>query len=187
METFDVFVEQFTHIANVSHWILRFLAVIGVIVFGIIKCIQSLRKDYFNGKKRCIIVSIVSIVIGGVSWFFNMGWIRFYMTLLLAPVIHSVIFFYMNLSAAKYFNKSKKIKRLNLFFIVTFLISHILAPDSPIGNDGGLVSLFGLINNAAFNGFAIFISMAAFIGHIVMLVMQIVEINKSKENVPENH
>lgn len=182
METTSFLVELLTYIGNASLWLLRLLAVIGLIVFGMIKCIQILKKDYFNGKKKYVIISIVSLVIGGLSWIFNMGWFRFFMTLLLVPVIHSVIFFYMNLSAAKYFDQSQKMKRLNLFFIVTFLISHILTPDFPIGNDGGMFSLFGLINNAMFNGLAIVISVTAFLGHIVMLVMQIAEINKMKKN-----
>lgn len=183
MERLSVFMELWNYIDNVSLWLLRFLAVIGLIVFGIIKCIQSVRKNYFSGKKRCVIVSMLSIAIGVASWFFNMGWFRFCLTLLLVPVIHSVIFFYMNLSAAKYFEKSPEIKKLNICFIVTFLIFYIIAPDFPIGNDGTMFFFFGLINNVVFTGFAILISAAALIGHIVVLLMQIAKINKTKKNL----
>ena len=179
--------ELLTSLADLSGRVVRFLIVIGVTTFCIIKCIRILRHDFFYEKKRCVIVSIVSLLIAGVSWVFNMGWLRFYLILQLVPLIHSVIFFYMNLLVAKHFDKSQKIKRLNLFFLISFLILYILMPDMPIGNDGGMFFLFGLIHHRMLNIFAIFTSITAFVGHIVLLVMQIAEMDKMKVNFIEKH
>ncbi len=159
------------------------ISIIGLIVFGIIKSIQFLRKNSFYGKTKMAILSIILILIVAVSWVINMGWFRFIMTILFVPFMHSIAFFLMNLYSAKYFDKSQKIKKLNLFYILTFLIFNIFMPDA--ADDGVSYFFFGLIHGSALSDIAYFIAIIAAISHVVLFVMQIVEIRKIKKTSSE--
>lgn len=155
------------------------LLVIGLIVYGIVKTIKVLKQNNFYGKKRTILMSIFYILIVIASWFLNMGWIRFFMTFLLIPFIHAVIFFLTNFFGSKYFDKSTKIKKLNLWFVISYLVAYFLMPDG--GDVGGMYFFFGLIHSNTLSGVANFISSVAGIAHIVLFVLQIVEMRKIKK------
>ena len=79
------------------------ISIIGLIVFGIIKSIQFLRKNSFYGKTKMAILSIILILIVAVSWVINMGWFRFVMTILFVPFMHSIAFFFNELIFGKVF------------------------------------------------------------------------------------
>ena len=163
---------------------IRLILVIGLIVFGIIKGIQFLRKNKFFGKTKTIILSIILILLVSISWVFNMGWLRIIMTILFIPIIHSVVFFFMNLCSARYFNESKRVKLLNVYFILTFLIAYFLMPDG--GDYGEMYFFFGLVHSDILSAIACFVSTMAFVGHIVLFVMQIIEIKKIMKNTKES-
>ncbi len=131
-----------------------------------------------KGKTKTRIRSIVSILIVASTWIFNMGWLR----LLFMPVIailHSVIFFCVNLYSADYFSKSRRIKVLNGIFVVTYLIAYVFMPDS---DDICSYVFWGFVNNENILNIAESISVVAFVGNIVTLVMQIVGIERIKKN-----
>ncbi len=156
------------------------LLVIGLIVLGIVKAIKTLKQNNFYCKKKTILMSLLYILIVIVSWFLNMGWIRFFMTFLLIPFVHAVVFFLTNFFATKYFDKSPKIRKLNFWFIISYLITYLLMPDG--GDYGGMYFFFGLIHSDTLAGIANFVSSVAGIAHIVLFVLQIVEIRKIKRN-----
>ncbi len=62
----------------------------------------------FNKKIITIIMSIICILVVASTWLFNLGWLRLFMSVVVIP--HSVIFVFMNLYSAKYFDKSKKLR-----------------------------------------------------------------------------
>ena len=184
METNNLISKFMPYIPYFIKGMMGLLLVIGLIVFGIVKAIKVLKQNNFYGKKRTMLMSIFYILIVIASWFLNMGWIRFFMTFLLIPFIHAVVFILTNFFATKYFDKSTKIRKLNLWFTISYLIAYLLMPDG--GDIGGLYFFFGLIHNDTLSYVANFISSIAVMGHIVMFIMQIVEIKKIKKNISIN-
>ena len=164
---------------------IRLVVIVGLCVFGIIKGVQFLRKNKFFGKTRTIILSISLILLVAALWIFNMGWFRVILTWMLVPVIHAVVFFFINLNSAKYFENSKKLKLLNIFFILTYVMSYLLFPD--FGDVGGMYFFFGMVRSDALSNIAFLSSVILFIVHIVLLFMQIAEIHKVKKSMTDNH
>ena len=134
-----------------------------------------------KGKIKTIIISVISILVVVATWIFNLGWLRLFMTAVLIP--HIVLFVFMNLYSTKYFDNSKKIKILNIFFVLTFLFAYVFMPD---GDDISSYVFFGLVHNENILNIAEIISTAAFVGNVVTFIMQIVGIERIKKNLLEN-
>ena len=134
-----------------------------------------------KGKIKTIIISVISILVVVATWIFNLGWLRLFMTAVLIP--HIVLFVFMNLYSTKYFDNSKKIKILNIFFVLTFLFAYVFMPDS---DDISSYVFFGLIHNENVLNIAEIISTVAFVGNVVTFIMQIIGIEKIKKNLLEN-
>lgn len=135
-----------------------------------------------SSRIRTIIISVVAVIIAAVSYVLNMGWIRFFMIFLMIPFIHAAILIVTNVFMAKYIDKSKKMRWLNLLFILTYLVFYIFLPDG--GDYGETYFFFGLIESDSLYEIALNISLIALLGHIVTLVLQIVlatKIRKSQE------
>lgn len=153
---------------------LRYILIIAVTVvivasgtiWGILKCRNS------NHKKKIIFLSIIAIFIAAASWVMNIGWLRFIMTVMLIPFIHAIIFFLFNLFMASYADKAKNIKTLNLLFIMTYLLLYIFLPDG--ADSGETYFFFGLIHNDSLSNIAYGITEISFLGHIVLIVLQII-------------
>lgn len=134
-----------------------------------------------KGKIKTIIISVISILVVVATWIFNLGWLRLFMTAVLIP--HIVLFVFMNLYSTKYFDNSKKIKILNIFFVLTFLFAYVFMPDS---DDISSYVFFGLVHNENVLNIAEIISTVAFVGNVVTFIMQIIGIEKIKKNLLEN-
>ena len=152
-----------------------------VIVGGTIIAIVKSCKQGNHSKRNAVLASVLCIVIAGFSWVLNMGWIRFIMTFMLIPFIHAIIFFLTNLFTAGYIPKSKKLRNMNIFFYITYLLFYILLPDG--GDVGGMYVFFGLIHSDLFSNICNAISHAAILGHIVLLILQIIEVIKTKKSI----
>ncbi len=174
-------------LANVNRDLLLYLLIaiiiiaVLVIVGGTIIAIVKSYKQDNNSKLNAILASLLCIVIAGSSWVLNMGWIRFIMTLMLIPFIHAIIFFLINLFTAGYIHKSKKLRNINIFFCLTYLLFYILLPDG--GDVGEMYVFFGLIHSNLFSNICNAISSCALLGHIVLLILQIVEVIKIKKSI----
>lgn len=130
-------------------------------------------------KQKNILVSLLCIAVAAASWIFNMGWLRFFMTFLLIPFIHAIVFFLTNLFSANYIQKSKKSKDIYIAFCATYLLFNLLLPD---GSDTGeMYVLFGLVHSDAISYICSVISLIAIAGHIVCLISQIIEIAKMRK------
>lgn len=134
-----------------------------------------------KGKIKTIIISVISILVVVATWIFNLGWLRLFMTAVLIP--HIVLFVFMNLYSTKYFDNSKRIKILNIFFVLTFLFAYVFMTDS---DDISSYVFFGLVHNENVLNIAEIISTVAFVGNVVTFIMQIIGIEKIKKNLLEN-
>jgi len=158
-----------------------------VIVGGIIWSIIKIRKNNSSKFKKVTIMTFASILIAAVSWVLNMGWVRFFMTILLIPVVHGIVFLLANLFFAKYIEQSPKMAKLNILFIATYLIAYLFLPDG--ADVGGMYFFFGLIHNDTLSTIAGSLSGIAVIGHIALFVIQMIEVftikkkQKSKQAV----
>ncbi len=157
---------------------------VAVAVGGVIWAVVKLAKSNSSKAQTMIILSFVSVVIAAVSWVMNFGWMRFFLTFLLIPMIHGIVYFLVNLYYSKYVDKTPKMLKLNMFFIITYLIAYLFMPDG--ADYGEMYFFFGLIQSNTLSNIANFISSFAVIGHIVLLIMQIVEVRKIKKNISEN-
>lgn len=159
--------------------IITFVVAALVVISGVIWAIVKTRKNNSFNFKKTIICTFGSIIIAAASWIFNVGWFRFFMTILLVPIIHGIAFFLANMFFAKYTDRSLKMLRMNLLFIITYLIAYLFMPDG--GDIGEMYFFFGLIHNDMLSKIAFLISSSAAIGHIVLFVMQIVEMMEIKK------
>jgi len=102
-----------------------------------------------------------------------------FMTFLLIPVIHGIVFFSLSIFFAVYVDKSPKMLKFNVFFIITYLLSYVFMPDG--ADRGEMYFFFGLIHNDSLSSIAFYISGISFIVHIVLFFMQIFEVRKIKK------
>ncbi len=114
------------------------------VVFLVSFSIRAKKKGKKEQLKMCL-GSILLIGIAAASWLMNMGWIRVAMTLFLVPFVHSFLFFITNVWVANYRAESKKLKAINRWFCVSYLLGYLLLPDG--GDVGGLYVFFGLVQN----------------------------------------
>lgn len=172
-------------LANVNRDILLYSLIAITIIAGLVivgGTIIAIVKSYKQGnhsKRNAILTSLLCVVVAGFSWIFNMGWIRFIMTFMLIPFIHAIIFFLINLFTACYIHKSKKLRNINISFCLTYLLFYILLPDG--GDVGEMYVFFGLIHSNLFSSICNTISSLVVLAHIVLFILQIIEIVKTKK------
>lgn len=170
-------------LATLIPMLIRFVAIFVLVVYCIIKLVRILGGESFLGRKKAVILSIVYIFIAAISWVFNMGWLRFFLTIIFVPVIHAIAFLTVNLYSAKYFETSRNIKTLNLFFVITYLMLYLLLPDG--GDYGGLYFFFGLIRDDVLAVIASCVSSLAFTAHAILLIMQLLEIRRINKSIKQ--
>lgn len=153
--------------------------VTGIVIF--IKSIISSRRNGNNIKLKYTLIAVLFVIIAVVSWIFNMGWLRFILTFLAVPIIHTIAFMIINNISLPYINKSVKLKRYVVLTYITYLLSYLLLPDG--GDVGPMYVFFGLIHNDVVASISYNISSIVFIGNIVLLVLQIIERRKIKKEI----
>ncbi|MBQ7097214.1 MAG: hypothetical protein IJN96_03980 [Clostridia bacterium] len=124
---------------------------------------------------KMILLSLLSIVIVAISWLMNFGLVRLFCTLILIPFVHAVIVFAICAVASNYVIK-KKIRVHNFLFQLTYILSNVFFPDA---DDLDSRMFFGLIENDFMCNLGIVISVILLIVHIVLLISQIIEINRT--------
>lgn len=156
------------------------LAVIIALIFGLVSSVKS--KSY--KRLRIIIISFCSIIIAAFAWVLNFGWLRVFLTMLLIPTIHGVIYFISNVNFSKYTEESSKVNKLNIIYIVTYLSSYLLLSDG--SGNGELYFFFGLIKNNVLSSIADYVSGISVLAHIVFFFILIFECKKLKKNKSDN-
>ncbi len=155
------------------------LALIGLIIFFVIKSL----KKHSNTKKKALVISFVCFFTVAVSWVLNMGWYRFILIVawFFIPIIGTGMLFVTNVAAAGCFEHSRRIKILNLLFIITYLAGNLLFPDG--GDIGEMYFFFGLIYSNDLANMAFVASGIAFVAHIALFIWQIIEICRIKSSL----
>ncbi|MCZ8517389.1 hypothetical protein O9H85_34590 [Paenibacillus filicis] len=94
------------------------------------------------------ILSILFILIVGVSWFMNLGWIR--IIFMIPMIFHAILFYFSNSSFHRNKNKiSNSMKLVNSSVYGTYLLCYILLPDGGDTEDSFTV-FFRIIKNEMF-------------------------------------
>lgn len=150
---------------------------IGMILLAVVAllCVIVLAvmiKRGSKNKRKMILFSLVTIVIAGISWVTNMGYMRFFMTLCVIPFVHAIILFTTNVSMVAYIEKYRSVKILNILFWATYLISYFLFPDNRGVGESYL--FFGLVKNGGFVNVAHNIAVTVFFIHLALFVAQLV-------------
>lgn len=166
---------------NILLYFLIAIIIIAVVVVlsGTIWAIIKSNREGNSIKIKVIITSVLCIVIAGVSWILNFGWIRFIMTFMLIPFIHAIVFFLINLFTSFHINKSNNLKLFNFLYCITYLLAYLFLPDG--GDVGGMYVFFGLIHSDWFVDISGSISTFAFICNIVLSVLQIIYLLKARK------
>ena len=149
----------------------------GIVI--LVKSIISSKKDGSYLKLKYNLVAILLVIIATASWVLNMGWLRFIMTFLAVPVIHTIAFMIINNFSLSYIDESVKLKRFVVLSYVTYITGYLLLPDS--ADIGPMYVFFGLIHNDIFANIAYNISSTAFAANIVFLILQLAERKKAKK------
>ena len=142
------------------------VAFIVFVICGIIKC----RKQSNTAGVRSIVISVLCVLIACCAWIFNMGWLRFIMTILQVPVIYTVIFIISTVRAAPYSQCSERLRRLNVLCCITYDASYILLPDG--GDTGELYCIFGLIKNDTVAYILAGVAPLCAIASIILMIMR---------------
>lgn len=157
--------------------LINFLGVIAGFAIFIHSIIYSKQTGNI-AKIKFTLLSGLCALIAIISWFLNFGWLRFFMTFLAIPTIHTIAFLFINDLALTYIDKSAGIKRYSVLSYITYLAGYIFLPD---GGDTGSYSFFGLIHNNTLIEISFIISSCSFILNAIILVLQIIERIKIKK------
>lgn len=148
-------------------------------IFILVKSIISSKKNENHIKLKYNLVAILFVIIAIASWVLNMGWLRFILTFLAVPIIHTIAFMIINNFSLSYIDKSVKLKKYVVLTYITYLVGYLLLPDG--GDLGSMYVFFGLIHNDVVASISYNISSIVFIGNIVLLILQLIERKKVKK------
>ena len=159
-------------------------------IIGFVRLFSNLRKLNHPENMKYYYMLIICIFVMLISWIFNFGWLRVFLTWLSFPVIHAVIFGIINGKSLLKLHLSAKLKIYTLLSFVSYIISYFAFPD---GGDGGTMYVFfGLLHGDAATSVAFTICYWSFITHLVITVLQIIEliivklkmVKKTKSMIP---
>jgi hypothetical protein len=154
--------------------------VVGV-VFGMRFGANELKREkncHNRAAKIWQILIILFVIIAILSWILNMGWYRFVLTLVLAPVIHAVFFAIVNIKSAEKAVLFPKMKKYMVLSCATYLLAYLLFPDA--GDIGEMYLFFGLIKSDAIVNVLIYVAPIIFIVNGVILVLQSFALGKCR-------
>ncbi len=124
---------------------------------------------------KMIVLSLLSILTVAISWLMNFGFLRLFCTIMLIPFAHAIIVFATCVVASNY-SFSKKMRLYNMLFCLTYVLSNVFFPDA---DELSGRMFFGLIENDFMCNLGEVLSIIALIVHIILLVIQIIEINRT--------
>jgi len=153
------------------------------IFYVIILVSISILMKNIKRRPNIILLSLISILMVAVSWFMNFGDIRFVCLILLTPFVHAMIVFSISVVAYKY-STYRKIRLYNYLFCATYILSNTFFPD---GDGSHSRMFFGLIDADVFMyTLGILVSIISLIMHIVLIVLQFLEISRINKETNEN-
>ena len=153
-----------------------------IFIWSFVLCILKAKKTEFEGKKNTVIVSLGCIVVALASWGFNLGWLRFVMTLLSVPFIYCSIFFIVNIVAGKNKKDCAILKWCNILYCATFVVANVLYPDvaGTVSGVGDTYFLFGLVKNHPCIPTVQTVAEVVLVIHALLFVAQLVLVGMTK-------
>ena len=152
------------------------LLTISGIFAGLSVIILSIVKSKEIGNYSIVkynLTAILCVVVAALSWFTNFGWLRLFMTFTMIPLIHTVIFFFINSCAVSHINKSNILKVLIVYSYISYSAGYVFLPD---GGEVDSYVLFGLIHNDFIVNLSQVISSIGFAVNGVLLLVQLIMI-----------
>lgn len=163
-------------------YIILFISLLSIPVFGAIMFIRKiirLRKSQNPKLTKYYVLILICVALAGISWLFNFGWIRVFLTWVPLPLAYSALFAILCYKSIPMLDLSKKLKIYMIVSYITYIGTFFLLPDG--GDQGPAYLFFGLIRNHALFRPALTLSVICFILNIVFLILMLVERNKAKE------
>ncbi len=149
-----------------------------LLAFAVIFIAFETAKNSSKAQKKSLLVSSACLLIVTASWAFNFGVIRF--TMLFVTLIITCVFVATNYIVAGCFEYSRRLKVLNVLFVLTYLFANLLYPDTDFANS---YAFFGLINTIRYTHLKNEIitvlekiSEAMMLAHIGLFIWQIIEV-----------
>ena len=164
--------------------LLVFVVIVCMIAFAVLMAAIGLSFTIVKHNrspicKKSVITAFVAVAVAAVSWVLNFGWYRFIMTFVAVPIVHGMVFLISDLFFCKYVDKSSSLLKLNIFYVLSYLLTYLFFPDG--GDTGTMYFMFGLIHSDILSFVAFFISAIAFVCSVILLVVQIVMVIKLKK------
>lgn len=117
-------------------------------------------------------LTAVCIIIAALSWVLNLGWVRYIFSLAMLPVLHCILFWFIENYAASY-SQNSKILGISIFIsYVTFIMFYIFLPD--FNEQRTIFALFNTITSTTAIDMCFYISMASLILNTATLIFQII-------------
>ncbi len=163
-------------------YILLFAALLSISIFGAILFIRKiirLRKSQNPKLTKYYVWIMICVILAGISWLFNFGWIRVFLTWAPLPLAYSVFFAILCYKSVPMLVLSSKMKVCMIASYITYMGTFFLLPDG--GDQGPAYLFFGLIRNHALFRPALTLSVICFILSIIFLILILVERRKIKE------
>lgn len=143
-----------------------------------VRFIQDLNS---TNKVKYNILSILFIIIVGISWVMNLGWIR--VIFIIPMIFHAILFYFSNSSYHRNNDKiSKPMNLVNSAVYGTYLLFYILLPDGGDTEDSIRVFL-GFIKNEMFVDIAAVISQLLLVANLILIIIQIIYTVKVKREL----
>ncbi len=142
-----------------------------LVAFAVIYIAFGTAKNSSETQKRSLLVSSACLLTATASWVFNFGMIRFTMVFVL--IISTCVFIVTNYISAGCFEHSRRIKVLNILFVLTYLFANLLYPDTDFVKS---YAVFGLINKYEITKVLEKVAEAMMFAHIVLFIWQTIEV-----------
>ncbi len=161
--------------------LIQFAIVVGLLlgIFFLVRLFIKIKKLEHPKIFKYYFLMIAAIIIMAASWILNIGWLRFILTIFALPVIHTVLFAIINGKAMQKILLSKKIRIYTLLSLLTYIGIYVFLPDG--GDVGTLYVFFGILHSGFAAVIAAVICQPIFIAHIIVSILQIVELNNLKK------
>ena len=130
-------------------------------------------------QKGLRVITVASVIIALVSWIFNLGWYRVFLTWIPIPFAYTIAFLIINFKVIKRALEFTHLRKYILLSNATYLLSYLLFPDG--GDIGGMYVFFGLIKNSIVAGIAMYAALILFVATVVILILECIALKECKE------
>ena len=154
--------------------IIGLIAIVAVVavVYRIVHTVRMNKELGNRTGNKWIILTVLCAVAALISWIFNFGWLRVFLSLFGFPLFYGAFFCFANSMAAARMAEIDAMKKYIPWSCITYLLAYFCFPDG--GDVGEMYVFFGLIRDDGIANIAMVASIAAFAANIVLLIREIV-------------